>query len=123
MVSARHVIGCHLTQKTRVQNAFNDVASTVHLSLAHGGSCRWSPRPSHHGRAVQVGPMKPTLKAPGTKHLQLKYDVPLSNFAFKFNLRRYTMELRIRSRPFVQQSIWLDADKVGRCRLTLSNPS
>jgi len=34
--------------------------------------------------------MKPTLKAPGTEHLKLKYDVPLSNFAFKFHLRRYT---------------------------------
>jgi len=34
--------------------------------------------------------MKPTLKAPGTKRLKLKYDVPLSNFAFKFNLRRYS---------------------------------
>jgi lipoate-protein ligase A len=41
---------------------------------------------------VQVDPIKPTLKAPGTKRLKLKYDDPLSNFAFKFNLRRYTME-------------------------------
>ena len=32
------------------------------------------------------------LKAPGTKRLKLKYDEPLSNFAFKFNLRRYYME-------------------------------
>jgi len=39
---------------------------------------------------VQVDPIKPTLKAPGTKHLILKYDEPPSNFAFKFNLRRYT---------------------------------
>jgi len=38
---------------------------------------------------VQVDPIKPTLKAPGTKHLKLKYDEPLSKFAFKFNLRRY----------------------------------
>jgi hypothetical protein len=30
------------------------------------------------------------LKAPGIKRLKLKYDKPLSNFAFKFNLRRYT---------------------------------
>jgi hypothetical protein len=40
--------------------------------------------------AVQVGPIKPTFKAPGTKRLKLKYAVPLSNFAFKFNIRRYT---------------------------------
>jgi len=33
--------------------------------------------------------MKPTLKPPGTKHFKLKGDMLLSNFAFKFNLRRY----------------------------------
>jgi hypothetical protein len=38
---------------------------------------------------VHVDPIKPTLKAPRTKRLKLKYDEPLSNFAFKFNLRRY----------------------------------
>jgi len=37
--------------------------------------------------------MKPALKAPGTERLKLKHDEPLSNFAFKFNLRRYSMEL------------------------------
>jgi hypothetical protein len=42
------------------------------------------------GRAVQVAPIKPTLKAPGTKRLKLDYDAPLSSVAFKFNLRRYT---------------------------------
>jgi hypothetical protein len=41
------------------------------------------------GRAVQVDPVKPTLKAPGTEHLKLKHDKRLSIFAFKFNLRRY----------------------------------
>ena len=34
--------------------------------------------------------MTPTLKAPGTKRLKLKNDEPVSNVAFKFNLRRYT---------------------------------
>ena len=29
------------------------------------------------------------MKAPGIKLLKLKYDKPLSDFAFKFNLRRY----------------------------------
>ena len=33
--------------------------------------------------------MKPVLKAPGTMLLKLRYDEPLSNFAFNFNLRRY----------------------------------
>ena len=31
--SARHVIGCLLTQYTRIQYAFDDVASTIHQSL------------------------------------------------------------------------------------------
>jgi len=38
---------------------------------------------------VQVDPIKPLLKPPGTKRLKLKCDVLLSNLAFKFNLRRY----------------------------------
>jgi hypothetical protein len=38
---------------------------------------------------VQVDPIKPKLKAPGTKRLKLTYDQLLSSFAFKFNLRRY----------------------------------
>ena len=42
------------------------------------------------GREVQVDPINPTLKAPGIKRLKLKYYELLSNFAFKFNLRRYT---------------------------------
>ena len=42
------------------------------------------------GRAVQDDPIKPTLKSPEIKLLKLKYDKPLSNFAFKFNLRRYS---------------------------------
>jgi hypothetical protein len=42
------------------------------------------------GRAVQDDPMKPTLKPPGTQRLRLGYAEPLSNFAFKFNLRRYS---------------------------------
>jgi len=40
---------------------------------------------------VQVDPIKPTLKALGTKPLKLQYDELLSRFAFKFNLRRYTV--------------------------------
>jgi hypothetical protein len=31
------------------------------------------------------------LKAPEYKRLKLQYDVLLSNFDFKFNLRRYTV--------------------------------
>ena len=43
---------------------------------------------------MQVDPIKLTLKAPGMKLLKLKYDKPLSKFAFKFKLRRYTEMLR-----------------------------
>jgi len=39
---------------------------------------------------VQIVPMNPQLKPPGTKILKLKHDEPLSNFAFNFKLRRYT---------------------------------
>ena len=45
---------------------------------------------------MQVDPIKLTLQAPGTQRLKLKGDKLLSsfafNFAFKFNLRRYTEE-------------------------------
>ena len=41
---------------------------------------------------MQVDPIKPALKAPGTKCLKLNCDEPLSNVAFKFNLRRYIMD-------------------------------
>ena len=41
------------------------------------------------GRAVQVDPIKPTLKAPGNKRWKLNCDLLLSTSAFDFNLRRY----------------------------------
>jgi hypothetical protein len=44
---------------------------------------------------VQVDPIKPTLKAPGTKRLKLDHDEPLSNFAFKINLRHYKERARV----------------------------
>jgi len=43
---------------------------------------------------VQVDPIKPMLKAPGTKFLNLKYDKLLSICAFNFNLRRHKKEKR-----------------------------
>ena len=39
---------------------------------------------------MQVDPNNPTLKAPGTKRLTLKYHEVLQSFAFKFNLRCYS---------------------------------
>jgi hypothetical protein len=41
--------------------------------------------------AVQLDPIKPTLKAPGNKRLKLNYGKPLSNYALKFDLRGYIM--------------------------------
>jgi hypothetical protein len=46
------------------------------------------------GRTVQVDPMKPTLKAPVSMLLKLRYDGPVSSFAFKFNLRRHNSAWR-----------------------------
>ena len=40
---------------------------------------------------MQVDPIKPKLKPPGTKRLKLKCDILLSTSAVKFNLRRYTL--------------------------------
>jgi len=44
------------------------------------------------GEAVQADPIKPMLKAPGTKRLKLQHDEPLSSFAFKSNVRCYSEE-------------------------------
>ena len=38
---------------------------------------------------MQIDPIKPKLKPPGTKRLKPKLDELLSTSAFKFNLRRY----------------------------------
>ena len=61
--------------------------------------------------------MKPTLKAHGTNRLKLKYERLPSSFGFKFILRRYTMG------PETQLADETLVNSVGRCRLTLSNPS
>ena len=49
------------------------------------------------GRVVQVDPVKPVLKAPGSMLLKLRCDGPLSNVAFNFNLRRYSLASARRS--------------------------
>ena len=66
------------------------------------------------GGAVQVDPIKPTLKAPGIKLLKLEYDNPLSKFAFKINLRRYSVG-PVLLRAFPTNAVQF---LVGRCRLT-----
>jgi len=66
------------------------------------------------GRAVQVYPVKPTLKAPGSKRSRLKYDILLSSFAFKFNVRRYIQVLVGRQGSMQGRN---GLPMVGRCRL------
>ena len=39
---------------------------------------------------MQVDPFKPTLKAPGTKRLKLKYEKLVSNPGFKLKMRRFS---------------------------------
>ena len=43
---------------------------------------------------MQVNPITPTLKAPGTKCLKLKNDELLFRLPFKLHLRRYSVENR-----------------------------
>jgi hypothetical protein len=82
---------------------FQNQVAPLHLGV-HGAAGH------HHGKAVQVDPMKPVLKPPGIKRLKLEYDKLVSDFAFNFNLRRYIMD----ALDDAIQSV-----KVGRCRLTL----
>jgi len=86
-------------QDARVQCALDDVASNICWTLGGGRGARGDARHQmarrlrgHRGRAVQVDPIKPTLKASGTRRLKLICDDPLSKIGFKFNLRRYTVE-------------------------------
>jgi hypothetical protein len=77
--------------------------------------------------------MEAMLKGPGTKRLELTNNEMLSNFACKFNLRRYTMvqahgraAVHTRSTLVTQaedsQYSLAEINVVGRCRSTLSNP-
>jgi hypothetical protein len=64
--------------------------------------------------------MKPVLKAPGSMPLKLTYDEPLSSFAFKFNLRRYNLDIKPSHEEVAFGKVHVNAPKAGRCRLTLS---
>jgi len=104
-------------------------------AAAAGGRLQPVRRRQRHGRVVQIDPIKPKLKPPRYERLELRYDGPLSNAAFKFNLRCYTTvtlysqsERRNVTQPAA--ACVTDADgncaldslpTVGRCRLTLSN--
>ena len=50
--------------------------------------------------------------------MKLRYDGPLSNLAFNFNLRRYTVVAKTTARLQNIDGVY----KVGRCRLSISKP-
>jgi hypothetical protein len=74
---------------------------------------------------VQVDPMKPKFKPPGTKRLNLNCEILLSTSAFKLNERRY-IEGAVFGAVHCDGHHYVAAMrndvKVRRCRLTLSNP-
>jgi hypothetical protein len=65
--------------------------------------------------AVQVDPMKPKLKPPGTKRLKLNCEIMFSISAFKYNLRRYVMAGQFPS-CLAPTSCGARCSKVGPCR-------
>ena len=69
------------------------------------------------GRAVQVGSLRPVLKAPGTKRLKLECDVLLSTSVFESNLRQYN-EVSCDGEVSRDLLVLL----AGRCKLPLSKP-
>jgi hypothetical protein len=58
---------------------------------------------------VHVDSIKPTLKARGNQRLKLKSDEPLSNLAFKINLRRYSKGSVFAKLGFVEAGHYLFA--------------
>jgi len=70
----------------------------------------------HHGRAVQVDPVKPTVKAPGIKLLKLKYGKLLSNLAVTFNFHHYTAGRSAASPPTPRAPRRHRGDPPPRCR-------
>jgi hypothetical protein len=74
-------------------------------------------------RRCRLTPIKPTLEPPGIKLLKPNSDESLSNFAFKFNLRRYTKAGENQLKTLITEHVAkTGSPKVRRCRLTLSNP-
>ena len=79
---------------TPLCDACNLGLAKVAVALLNGGAnIDFAMPPSVRGKAMQVDPLTPKLKALGSRRLKLKYGKLLSNFAFNFNLRRYTAYL------------------------------
>ena len=70
--------------------SFDTTVTTVTRRHKHVGVSAAAAAATMVGRG-RLTLSNPILKAPGTKRLKLKHDKLLSSFAFKFNLRRYTM--------------------------------
>jgi hypothetical protein len=74
--------------------------------------------------------MKPVLTALELSACNRKNDMLLSNFGFKFNLRRYVKGMKSPPKPvkLVMEAVCICKGlkparvKVGRCILILSNP-
>ena len=74
---------------------------------------------------MQVDPIKPMLKAPGTKPSKVNYDELLSNVLYNFSLRRYSTgaarvrDIFARARDFAPCIVFIDeidaVGKVGWC--------
>ena len=73
------------------------------------------------GKAVRVDPMKPTLKAPGTKRLKLKYDQRLSillQFWFQFQLAPLHIGLELSYERLISMSKYIFG--MGSAQMVLS---
>jgi hypothetical protein len=114
--TAIHVISMHLEpSRFSTYTASYDVASNINIcqavadgaALVHRGdgdpevAGRVRGEGGHQGKAVQVDPIKPTLKAHATKRLKLEYGELLSSSAFNCNLRRYTKKLKTKTKDKV----------------------
>jgi hypothetical protein len=57
--------------------------------------------------------LQPLVDSAWFQRLKLRYETPLSNFAFEFTVRRYNL--------VIAEAVSVSATKVGRCRLTPVN--
>ena len=80
------VVESHLTPAERrdAERTYNKFASPA--ELPGGDVWDWAAYFAALGRVVQVDPIKPTLKAPGTKHLKLESWHTAINCCFQIQL-------------------------------------
>ena len=75
----------------RTRCAYVKLCTGRHAAALALGGVHEHAEPPEPGRAVQVDPIKPKEKPPGTKRLKLKCEILPSTFAFNSNLRRYNL--------------------------------